>query len=166
MKLCERCAGKGYQITGERTCPNCDGRGKTGSVSLAEAKASDIESLLESGETDCSVCKGTGKIPVTESCEACSGLGREYRCLVCGTRLDSKKELCEKCSKVPLVYMLDQACDTGDLGVGDIYQGKVSGLASFGAFVDLNSSVRGLAHNKYLKSRPEAGDQILSLFET
>ncbi len=44
--------------------------------------------------------------------------------------------------------------------MGEIYQGKVSGLANFGAFVDLTESVRGLAHNKYLKTRPESGDTI------
>jgi RecJ-like exonuclease len=58
------------------------------------------------------------------------------------------------------VHILDQACDTGDVVVGDIYQGKVNGLANFGAFVDLNDHVRGLAHNKYLKFKPEVGDTI------
>jgi RecJ-like exonuclease len=161
MNLCEKCKGKGYTTVGERTCPNCSGTGKTESISLGEASASDMKELIEHGAAKCSVCNGTGKIPVTEACDACAGLGREYFCAVCGSKLKVKGELCERCSKKPVVHILDSSCDTGDVVVGDIYQGKVSGLANFGAFVDLNDHVRGLAHNKYLKSRPEAGDQIL-----
>ncbi|HOT07900.1 MAG TPA: DHH family phosphoesterase [Methanotrichaceae archaeon] len=160
MKKCDRCQGEGYLVVGQRPCPNCEGTGKSESISLGESRASDIDDLLSRGSAQCSVCKGTGNLPVTEACQACAGLGREYLCLVCGARLTAKAELCEHCSQAPLVYVLDPACDTGDLVVGDLYQGKVSGLASFGAFVDLNGDLRGLAHNKYLKSRPEVGDTI------
>jgi RecJ-like exonuclease len=79
---------------------------------------------------------------------------------VCKAKLTSKKELCESCAKKPLVHILDPACDAKDIVIGEIYQGKVNGLANFGAFVDLTESVRGLAHNKYLKSKPEVGDRI------
>ncbi|HNX09120.1 MAG TPA: OB-fold nucleic acid binding domain-containing protein, partial [Methanothrix sp.] len=161
MNLCERCRGKGYLVVGEKPCPNCNGSGKTGSLSLGEASDKDMMELIEAGSAKCSVCHGSGKIPVTESCPDCGGLGREYLCVVCKTRLTSKKELCERCAKKPLVHILDPACDVRDLVVGDIYQGRVNGLANFGAFVDLSESVRGLAHNKYLKSRPEVGDVIL-----
>lgn len=161
MSLCDRCRGKGYLITGEKPCPNCGGSGKTESISLGEASDSDMKELIEQGVTKCSVCHGSGKMPVTEQCAACGGLGREYTCAVCGAKLTSKNELCDRCSKKPLVHILDQACDTGDLVVGDVYQGKVSGIANFGAFVDLNDHVRGLAHNKYLKSKPEVGDPFL-----
>jgi len=161
MNLCERCRGKGYLVVGEMPCPNCNGSGKTGSLSLGEASDKDMMELIEAGSAKCSVCHGSGKIPVTESCPDCGGLGREYLCVVCKTRLTSKKELCERCAKKPLVHILDPACDVRDLVVGDIYQGRVNGLANFGAFVDLSESVRGLAHNKYLKSRPEVGDVIL-----
>ena len=58
------------------------------------------------------------------------------------------------------MHILDPACDSKDIAIGEIYQGKVNGLANFGAFVDLSESVRGLAHNKYLKSRPEVGDTL------
>jgi archaea-specific RecJ-like exonuclease len=161
MNLCERCRGKGYLPVGEKTCPNCSGSGKTESISLGEASDKDMKQLIESGSAICSVCHGSGSIPVTEPCKDCAGLGREYLCLVCGAKLTTKKELCERCSKKPLVHILDQACDTADVIVGDIYQGKVNGLANFGAFVDLNDHVRGLAHNKYLKIKPEVGDAIL-----
>jgi RecJ-like exonuclease len=161
MNLCDKCGGKGYAVVGERPCPNCGGAGKTESISLGEASANDVKDLIERGSAKCSVCKGSGKIPLTESCEACGGLGREYRCVVCGSRLSTKNELCERCAKKPLVHVLDQACDTGDLVAGEVYQGKVSGIASFGAFVDLNDQVRGLAHNKYLKTKSEVGDSIL-----
>ena len=160
MNLCERCRGKGYLVVGEKACPNCGGSGKTGSISLGDATDSDMKELIEMGSTKCSVCHGTGKIPVTESCPDCGGLGREYLCVVCGTKLTSKKELCERCAKKPLVHVLDPACDVKDIVIGEIYQGRVNGLANFGAFVDLSESVRGLAHNKYLKSRPEVGEAI------
>lgn len=161
MNQCETCRGLGYRVVGERACPNCEGSGKTGAISLGEASDSDMQELIERGSTKCSVCHGSGKIPVTESCEACGGLGREYLCVVCRTKLSSKRELCERCSKKPLVHILDPACDVRDIAVGEIYQGRVNGLANFGAFVDLSESVRGLAHNKYLKSRPEVGESIL-----
>ena len=160
MNLCEKCQGLGYLVVGDMPCPNCGGSGKTESISLGEASDKDMKALIESGSTKCSVCQGSGKMPVKESCQACVGLGREYLCLVCKTKLNDKKELCERCSKKPLVHVLDPACDVRDIVVGEIYQGKVSGLANFGAFVDLTESVRGLAHNKYLKTRPESGDTI------
>ena len=160
MNLCDRCRGKGYLIVGERPCPNCNGSGKTESISLGAASDKDMSELILHGATKCSVCQGSGKIPVKETCQACGGLGREYLCVVCGALLSSKKELCERCSKKPLVHVLDMACDSRDLVVGEIYQGRVSGLANFGAFVDLCEGVRGLAHNKYLKSRPEVGETI------
>ncbi|MBP7067805.1 MAG: DHH family phosphoesterase [Methanothrix sp.] len=161
MNQCERCQGRGVLTVGEKPCPNCNGKGTTESISLGEASDKDMKSLIESGSAKCSVCQGSGKIPITENCPDCHGLGREYLCVVCKTKLDSKKELCERCAKKPLVHILDPACDIRDISVGEIYQGKVSGLANFGAFVDLSDSVRGLAHNKYLKSRPEAGDAIM-----
>jgi len=160
MNLCERCRGKGYLVVGEKPCPNCNGSGKTESISLGAASDKDMKELIEQGSTKCSVCHGSGQIPVTEPCQDCEGLGREYLCVVCGARLSSKKELCERCSKKPLVHVLDQACDSRDIVVGETYQGQVSGLANFGAFVDLCESVRGLAHNKYLKARPEVGDTV------
>ncbi|NYT01407.1 MAG: DHH family phosphoesterase [Methanosarcinales archaeon] len=162
MNLCDKCKGEGRLVVGEQTCPNCNGSGKTESISLSEVRSSDISEILETGAARCSVCKGTGKIPLTETCSACSGLGREYVCLVCGARLNSRKELCDSCARVPLVHTLDQACDTGDLEIGNIYSGKVSGIANFGAFVDLNDHVRGLAHNKYLKETavPAVGDEM------
>jgi RecJ-like exonuclease len=160
MNLCEICRGKGYLVVGEKPCPNCSGSGKTGSISLGEASDKDMKELIDSGSTKCSVCQGSGKMPVTESCPTCEGLGREYLCVVCKSKLSSKKELCERCAKKPLVHILDPACDVRDVVVGEIYQGKVNGLASFGAFVDLSESVRGLAHNKYLKSKPEVGESI------
>ena len=160
MNLCERCQGQGFLVVGDKPCPNCDGSGKIGSISLGEASEGEMKELLESGSTKCSVCHGTGKIPVTDGCPACGGLGREYICLVCGAKLSDKKELCERCSKKPLVHILDPACDSKDISIGEIYQGRVNGLANFGAFVDLSESLRGLAHNKYLKSRPEVGDTL------
>jgi len=99
MNLCERCGGKGYIVVGEQPCPNCDGSGKTESISLGEASEKEMRELIESGSTRCSVCHGSGKMPVTESCQDCGGLGREYTCVVCGSRLNSKKEVCDAAPK-------------------------------------------------------------------
>jgi len=161
MKLCDRCGGKGYSVTGEKACPNCKGTGRIESVSLGEASASEIDELVTKGATRCTVCKGEGKIPVTETCEACGGLGRDYSCAICGAKLSTRSELCASCSKKPVVHVLERACDTEDLVIGDIYRGKVSGIANFGAFVDLNDHVRGLAHNKFLKRTPEVGEEMV-----
>ena len=163
MKLCTRCEGKGFLVVGEKTCPNCKGSGKTETITLGKAPTSDLDELMESGFTRCNVCNGAGVIPATESCDECGGLGREYSCIICGTRLSEKKELCDKCGKSPVVYTLDSACDTSDLVVGDVYLGRVSGIANFGAFVDLNSNVRGLAHNRYLKYTPHVDERIFVL---
>jgi len=160
MKLCEKCGGKGYRVVGEKTCPNCKGTGKIESVSLGEVDAGDIADLVKEGATKCPVCHGSGTIAVTEACDACGGLGRDYFCVVCGSKLATKSEVCEKCAKKSLVYVLDNICNTKDLVVGEVYKGTVSGIANFGAFVDLNSQVRGLAHNKFLTYTPEVGDGI------
>ncbi|MCJ7443213.1 MAG: DHH family phosphoesterase [Methanotrichaceae archaeon] len=160
MNQCKNCRGKGYMVAGEKPCPNCSGSGMIGSISLGEASDKDISDLIEHGTTKCGICQGTGKIPIKENCESCVGLGREFKCVVCGTKLANKSELCERCAKKPLVHILDASCDVHDILVGDIYQGKISGLANFGAFVDLNDQVRGLTHNKYLKIRPEIGDVL------
>ncbi len=79
MNLCEKCQGLGYLVVGDTPCPNCSGSGKTESISLGEASDKDMKALIESGSTKCSVCQGSGKMPVKESCQACVGLGREYR---------------------------------------------------------------------------------------
>ena len=86
---------------GEKPCPNCNGKGTTESISLGEASDNDMKSLIESGSATCSVCHGSGKIPLTESCPECHGLGREYLCVVCGTKLESKKELCAGAAYLP-----------------------------------------------------------------
>lgn len=163
MNLCEKCGGKGYRVVGETVCPNCKGSGKIESINLGESSEREIDDMVRKGATKCPVCKGTGVIDITENCDYCKGLGKEYRCVVCGTKLKSKGELCDKCAKIPVVHVLDSTCDIHDLVIGDVYQGKVSGIANFGAFVDLNKQVRGLAHNKVLKTIPKEGDHLFVL---
>jgi len=160
MTQCENCHGKGYVLAGEKACANCGGSGKIGSLSLSEASDKDITDLIEHGATNCALCNGTGKTIIKEDCEVCSGPGKERICIVCGTKHGNTSELCNRCEKKPLVHILDPSCDVRDILAGDIYQGKVSGLANFGAFVNLNDQVRGLAHNKYLRTKPEIGDLI------
>jgi RecJ-like exonuclease len=160
MNQCENCHGRGYIVTGEKTCANCGGSGKIGSLILSEASDKDITDLIERGITNCAICHGTGKTTIRENCEFCGGLGKEHICVICGTKHNNMSELCDRCGKKPLVRILDSSCDVRDIVVEEIYQGKVSGLANFGAFVNLNDQVRGLAHNKYLKTKPEIGDSI------
>ena len=38
-----RCRGKGYLVVGEKPCPNCDGSGKTESISLGESTDKDMK---------------------------------------------------------------------------------------------------------------------------
>ena len=68
MNQCERCQGRGVLTVGEKPCPNCNGKGTTESISLGEASDKDMKSLIESGSAKCSVCQGSGKIPITEIC--------------------------------------------------------------------------------------------------
>ncbi|MHC1631475.1 MAG: DHH family phosphoesterase [Methanotrichaceae archaeon] len=161
MNLCEKCGGKGYRIISEKTCPNCKGSGKIESINLGNFTESDIDEMMKISK--CPVCKGTGMIKITETCDVCGGLGREYLCAICGAKLTSKRELCDKCAKIPAVHILDSTCDAHDLVVGDVYQGTVSGIANFGVFVDLNKQVRGLAHNTVLKQTPKEGDLLYVL---
>ena len=60
MKLCDRCGGKGYSVTGEKACPNCKGTGRIESVSLGEASDSEPDELVTKGATRFTVCKGNG----------------------------------------------------------------------------------------------------------
>ena len=66
---------QGLSRGGREACPNCNGSGETESISLGAASDKDMLALIERGSTKCTVCHGTGKIPVTESCSACGGLG-------------------------------------------------------------------------------------------
>ncbi|HIH43952.1 MAG TPA: DHH family phosphoesterase, partial [Candidatus Methanoperedenaceae archaeon] len=159
MTICSECSGKGTITTGQKECPDCKGSGKTKSVSLTKLTEKDIGKLIEGG-LSCPTCGGTGKVDVTQVCGKCSGKGKLQSCAKCGKPVSGEHELCDSCSKKPLVRVLDSSCDVDELAVGSIYEGRVDSIVNFGAFVNLNSRLRGLIHSSNLQSSPKKGDTI------
>ncbi len=155
---CTACKGTGSIIISEKECPDCKGSGKQKSVSLDKLSEKDLGKLM-SGDMKCAGCNGTGKLSVTEPCKTCSGRGKFFTCAVCGSET-TKGELCETCSKKPLVHVLGAECDTRELEIGKIYEGKVQGHANFGIFVDLNPHLRGLIHSSNINFIPEIGERL------
>jgi RecJ-like exonuclease len=163
-KECPDCHGRGYEKISTEVCPLCKGKGKTKSVDFMKISEKDLDSFLKNGAV-CEKCKGTGKIEVRTPCKTCRGLGKLYFCKVCGTRIyepeEIEKEICAACSQAQYVYALDESCDLNDVEAGKFYHGRVSSIASFGAFVDLNSHVRGLIHSSNMEVPPEVGEAVI-----
>ncbi len=155
---CTACKGTGSIIISEKECPDCKGSGKPKAISLEKLSEKDLSKLMTGG-MECTKCNGTGKISVTEPCKTCAGRGKFFTCSVCD-RETAKGDLCETCAKKPLVHVLSAECDTRELDVGKIYEGKVQGHANFGVFVDLNPQLRGLIHSSNISFLPEIGDKI------
>lgn len=130
---CKDCKGTGTIVLSEKECPDCKGTGKPRAISLDKLSERDIGKLMD-GNMKCLQCNGTGKIAVTESCKTCV--------------------------RKSIVHVLSPECDTRELEVGKIYEGKVQGHANFGVFVDLNPQLRGLIHSSNLNFSPEIGDKI------
>ncbi len=156
---CTACKGTGSIILSEKECPDCKGSGKPKAISLDKLSEKDLGKLM-GGEIKCIACKGTGKISITEPCKSCAGRGKILTCTVCGKTVTGNGELCEACSKKPLVHFLSPECDNRELEVGKIYEGRVQGHANFGVFVDLNPQLRGLIHASNINVIPEIGDKI------
>ncbi len=156
---CNDCKGTGTIILGEKECPDCKGAGKPRSISLDRLSEKDLGALMGGG-LKCAKCGGTGKVSVTEPCKACGGRGKFFTCTACGIEISGKGELCENCAKKKPVHILSPECDTRELEVGKIYEGKVQGHANFGVFIDLNPQLRGLIHSSNLSSIPELGEKI------
>jgi RecJ-like exonuclease len=156
---CTSCKGTGTIILSEKECPDCKGTGKPKSISLERLTEKDLGKLI-GGSMNCISCKGTGKIPLTEPCKACGGRGKFVTCTVCGKEITGKGELCESCARKQPVHILSPECDTRELEIGKIYEGKVQGHANFGVFIDLNPQLRGLIHSSNLNFIPEIGDRI------
>ncbi len=155
---CTACKGTGTIILSEKECPDCKGSGKPKAISLDQLSEKDLGKLMGGG-IKCPKCQGTGKISVTEPCKTCAGRGKFFTCTVCGKET-TKGDLCENCAKKPLVHVLSAECDTRELEVGKVYEGKVQGHANFGVFVDLNPQLRGLIHSTNISFLPEIGDKI------
>ncbi len=155
---CTACKGTGTTIISEKECPDCKGTGKPKAISLDQLSEKDISKLM-GGTMKCPKCQGTGSISVTEPCKTCAGRGKFFTCTVCG-RETAKGDLCESCAKKPLVHVLSAECDTRELEVGKVYEGKVQGHANFGVFVDLNPQLRGLIHSSNINVVPEIDDKL------
>ncbi len=155
---CTACKGTGTIILSEKECPDCKGSGKPKAISLDKLSEKDLGKLMGGG-IKCVKCQGTGKISVTEPCKTCAGRGKFFTCTVCG-RETTKGDLCDSCAKKPLIHVLSAECDTRELEVGKVYEGKVQGHANFGVFVDLNPQLRGLIHLSNISFLPEIGDKI------
>lgn len=156
---CKDCKGTGNIILGEKECSDCKGTGKPKSISLDRLSEKDIGALMGGG-IKCVKCNSTGKISITEQCKACGGAGKFTTCTACGIEIKGKGELCENCARKQPVHVLSPECDTRELEIGKIYEGKVQGHANFGVFVDLNPQLRGLIHSSNLSFIPELGDRI------
>ncbi|RZB28543.1 MAG: archaea-specific RecJ-like exonuclease [Candidatus Argoarchaeum ethanivorans] len=135
MSECSKCKGTGFIVEGETVCPVCHGSGKVKSVDLTSLNEEDLPGLL-SGDLNCKKCGGTGKIPVKNRCEKCNGSG-------------------------VIVHKLHNACDLADVETGELYEGVVGDVVAFGAFVYLNSSIKGLAHSSKLKREPSRADKMI-----
>jgi RecJ-like exonuclease len=135
MSECSKCKGTGFIVEGETVCPVCHGSGKVKSVDLTSLNEEDLPGLL-SGDLNCKKCGGTGKIPVKKRCEKCNGSG-------------------------VIVHKLHNACDLADVEIGDLYEGVVGDVVAFGAFVYLNSNIKGLAHSSKLKREPSHADKMV-----
>ncbi|MCL7413811.1 MAG: DHH family phosphoesterase [ANME-2 cluster archaeon] len=158
---CKVCGGTGVTDVSRQQCPECKGSGKSKSFDLTRMTEKDLGNLLKGG-SGCHTCGGSGTITVETKCKVCGGRGEMISCRVCGQPLDAdtKGDMCSLCAKRPLVQKLSPACDTSDLEVDMTYEGVVDSLANFGAFVNLNSRTRGLAHQKHLTRTPEVGETI------
>ena len=60
-----------------------------------------------------------------------------------------------------IVFSLGDGCSITDLVVGKTYSGTVQGFATFGTFVYLNNSTKGLIHKSNMLTTHQEGDSIL-----
>lgn len=157
MSECDECRGTGYLFEEEHVCPECRGSGKARSVDLASLREDDLKKVM-SGDLVCKKCRGSGKITNRRKCPTCQGSGVITHCKICGNLAND--EICESCASKTLVHRLRPACDLSDVEIGQIYEGTVGDVVSFGAFVYLNSNIKGLAHASKLKYEPSHGDKI------
>lgn len=60
-----------------------------------------------------------------------------------------------------IVYSLGDGCSITDIVIGKTYSGTIQGFANFGAFVFLNSSIKGLIHKSNMQMSHQEGDNVL-----
>ena len=167
IKRCLECKGKGYKVTGYKTCKACNGTGVKSEVDLKNHfkglsdKAVKHFQLDEEEEVPCDVCKGKGEVEIHETCPKCNGKGEMNVCRKCGKPIKSG-DFCDKCkTKTPAktpVYVLHQSCDIDDLEVGSDYKGKITRVENYGIFVSLSKKVFGLLRMR--SPRYRVGDEL------
>lgn len=164
MGSCIKCGGTGKLVTSEKSCSACKGAGKAKSIDFNKISEKDIASVMANG-MPCPECSGKGVVEVTETCSECKGSGsdgivRMDPCSVCNTPTDSEDGVCEDCKKLPLVYVLDSTCDVNEVVEGNVYEGIVGDIVTFGVFVSLCKNLRGLVHESTMKWELHTKDPI------
>ena len=163
IKRCLECKGKGYKVTGYKTCKACNGTGVKSEVDLKNHfkglsdKAVKHFQLDEEEEVPCDVCKGKGEVEIHETCPKCNGKGEVNVCRKCGKPIKSG-DFCDKCKTKTPVYVLHQSCDIDDLEVGSDYKGKITRVENYGIFVSLSKKVFGLLRMR--SPRYRVGDEL------
>ncbi len=147
----------------EMKCPNCKGTGKLKTLNLADLTDKNISNLMKTGGMNCPRCNGTGILPGEQSqtrTEPRQQSVEAKTCRLCGRTHQSEDEVCPTCSRKTIVHSLTGECDISDLEPGKLYEGMVESLQNFGAFISLNSQIKGLAHTRNFKTTPRVGDTI------
>ncbi len=160
---CKMCEGQGFKVLSKEKCPECKGSGKSKSVDLMKLSQKDLDTFLKEGSV-CGKCEGTGEVEAKLKCESCNGEGFFYFCDRCEKPIEKPSEdmeICDNCRKKEAVHLLDDSCTLDEVEVGKLYHGTVNSLAPFGAFVDLNSRVRGLVHTSNISQPLEERDEVI-----
>ncbi|MBQ2832910.1 DHH family phosphoesterase [Methanobrevibacter sp.] len=186
---CPKCKGIGSVVVDYKECDACGGTGYEedsfdvgshfkGVTSKAKAKFD----LGGDEDIPCEVCNGKGQVEVFDDCPHCGGTGQINVCRDCGKLIDDKDDICPECSEkrkvekmkhdeyvarqnqVRDVYVLDSLCKMRDIDKDKLYQGKITRIEKYGAFVSLNNNVWGLMRGDV--SEYNVGDEIIVFITT
>ena len=186
---CPKCKGIGSVVVDYKECDACGGTGYEedsfdvgshfkGVTSKAKAKFD----LGGDEDIPCEVCNGKGQVEVFDDCPHCGGTGQINVCRDCGKLIDDKDDICSECSEkrkvekmkhdeyvarqnqVRDVYVLDSLCKMSDIDKDKLYQGKITRIERYGAFVSLNNNVWGLMRGDV--SEYNVGDEIIVFITT
>ena len=186
---CPKCKGIGSVVVDYKECDACGGTGYEedsfdvgshfkGVTNKARAKFD----LGGDEDIPCEVCNGKGQVEVFEDCPHCNGTGQINVCRDCGKLIDEKDDICSECSEkrkvekmkhdeyiarqnqVRDVYVLDSLCKMSDIDKDKLYQGKITRIERYGAFVTLNNNVWGLMRGDV--SEYNVGDEVIVFVTT
>jgi len=186
---CPKCKGIGSVVVDYKECDACGGTGYEedsfdvgshfkGVTSKAKAKFD----LGGDEDIPCEVCNGKGQVEVFDDCPHCGGTGQINVCRDCGKLIDDKDDICSECiekrkvekmkhdeyvarqNQVRDVYVLDSLCKMSDIDKDKLYQGKITRIERYGAFVSLNNNVWGLMRGDV--SEYNVGDEIIVFITT